>query len=192
MRYIFQQNTQFLSALNNNWRWFLAWGIILVLLGMLAIATAAFTTVISMIFLGFLLFAAGVVIIMDTFHFWWHHWKGFFTHSLVGVLYALLGLMIMFGPIPAAVSITLILGVIFVIVGVFRIFNAFTLKLPGWGWNVLNGLVTLALGTLIIAQWPVSGLYIIGLFIGIDLLLVGWTYIMISMFARKSLQGQSI
>jgi uncharacterized membrane protein HdeD (DUF308 family) len=74
-----------------------------------------------------------------------------------------------------------------VITGVFRLTFAAALQAPRWGWGWLNGALSLGIGILIIMSWPVSSLYIIGLFIGIDLIFTGWTYIMYGMSAGKKM-----
>ncbi|MFI4937762.1 MAG: HdeD family acid-resistance protein [Candidatus Berkiellales bacterium] len=179
----FEKNNQPLKSLNKSWPWLLVLGFLLILLGSLAIFAATFTTLISVIFLGAIFLAVGVMTIIDSFS----NWKGsaLFYHFGFGVLYSLLGLMCLLGPVGAAISLTLLLGVFFIVVGVFRIFFAISLHLPTWGWALFSGLMSLLLGMLILMQWPVSGLFIIGLFVGIDLIFIGWAYVMISLFVRK-------
>jgi uncharacterized membrane protein HdeD (DUF308 family) len=56
--------------------------------------------------------------------------------------------------------------------------------LPGWPWHVLNGLITLILGVLVLAQWPVSGLWVIGMFVGIELIFYGGAWVALSLSLR--------
>jgi uncharacterized membrane protein HdeD (DUF308 family) len=58
------------------------------------------------------------------------------------------------------------------------------ISLPDWGWHVLNGIITLGLGVLVLAQWPVSGLWVIGLFVGIDLIFYGAAWIVLALGLR--------
>jgi uncharacterized membrane protein HdeD (DUF308 family) len=69
-------------------------------------------------------------------------------------------------------------------VGIFRIVTALALQLPNWGWNLLNGIITLALGVIVWGGWPVSGLWVLGLFIGINLLFTGWARVMLALALR--------
>lgn len=170
----------------HNWGWFLGWGIVLSLLGIAAITAAAFTTWISIVVLGSLLLVTGAIILIDSFHYWWSKESGFSLHFIMGGLYVLFGLLCIFNPMYAAASFTLILAIFFIIIGLARLFYAFSFKLPGWGWNLLSGALSLLLGIVIIMQWPASGLFIIGLFIGIDLFFLGWSYIMVSFFSRRT------
>lgn len=175
----------------HNWGWFLGWGIALSLLGIAAITASSFTTWISIVVLGGLLLATGAIILIDSFHYWWGQKSGFSWHFIMGCLYVIFGLMCIINPMIAAASFTLLLAVFFIIIGFSRIFYSLSFKLPGWGWSLLSGILSVLLGILIIMEWPASGLFIIGMFIGIDLFFLGWTYIMISFFARQASKNQA-
>ncbi len=178
-------NNPYLSAFSKNWGWFLIWGLLLLLLGIVAISAATFTTILSVIFLGFVLLISGIVIIIDTFSFWWHKWSGFVLHLILGVLYVVAGIMLIKSPILASVSLTLLLGVFYLTLGIFRIIYSLSVRAPRWGWSFFNAVISLLLGILIITSWPQSSLFIIGLFVGIDLIFTGWVYIMSALAARS-------
>lgn len=174
-----------LADFGKNWGFFLAWGVSLVILGILAITFASFTTLISVIFLGFLLLFSGILVIIDAIQFWRGKGSNFFLQLLAGILYAIVGLTFIFTPMLGSISLTLLLGILFVILGIFRIYYAISHRLPRSGWVLFSGIVTLLLGILILAKWPATGLFIIGLFVGIDLLFLGMNYIMAALVARK-------
>lgn len=169
---------------NRYWGWFLAYGIILVILGVLAIGASTLATLVSVVMLGTLLVIGGIVIIFDSFRFWKTKWGGFFLQLVMGLLYLIIGYMLIKNPVSGATSLTLFLGVFFIVLGLCRIIASISVKLPYWGWRFVSGVLSLALGALILAHWPMSGLFIIGLFIGIDLLFTGWTYIVLSLASR--------
>lgn len=177
------------SAYGENWGWFFAWGLLLLILGLCAISVAAFTTLISVIFLGALILISGIVIIIDSFKFWRGKGGGFILHLIMGILYVVVGAMLIESPILGAISLTLILGVFYLVLGAVRVIYSLSLRTPSWGWSFVSGLIALILGLLILANWPAASLLIIGLFVGIDLLFVGWTYIMVSLFGRSLLNG---
>ena len=77
------------------------------------------------------------------------------------------------------ISIFLILG------GLFRIVVALIQRFTGWGWVLFNGVVTLFLGILVYKQWPESALWFIGLYLGIDIIVNGWSYIMLALALRQ-------
>jgi uncharacterized membrane protein HdeD (DUF308 family) len=174
-----------LSAFKNNWPWMLGWGIGLIILGLLAISFATFTSLLSVVVLGGLILVGGLFVIIDSLHFWRGR-SGFAVHLLIGILYTVVGLALIFGPVMGAVTLTLLLACMFILVGLSRIISAISLKLPTWKWGLASGMITLLLGILILTEWPASGLFIIGLFIGIDLVLFGWATVMVALFARNS------
>lgn len=173
-----------LMAFGKNWGYFLAWGIALIILGIVALYFTTATTLISVALIGVLLFISGVVVIVDTFQFWWGKWKGFIWHFLIGALYLIAGIILLSGPILGAMSLTLFLGSFFVIVGIFRIIYSIAVRMTKWGWNLVSGIISLVLGLMILSEWPGSSLFILGLFVGIDLLMIGWTYVMVALAAK--------
>lgn len=186
MRYMFLMDEKSRAAFGSNWGWFLLWGIALIALGIFAISYATVTTLISVVLLGIVLTAVGVVMIIDTFTFWWRIWSGFFVHLVMALLYLSVGIMLIKGPVSSSISLTLLLAILYIVLGAFRIVYSLTFQLPRQGWRLFNGIITLLLGILILKAWPSSGLFIIGLFIGIDLLVAGWVYVM-GAFAARSL-----
>ena len=91
----------------------------------------------------------------------------------------------MTSPVDSALVLTLLLAVYFMVIGIFRIVASLTMRFPNWGWVLFSGIVSFILGVLTKQQWPLSGLWIIGLFIGIDMIFSGWSYVMLSLAARK-------
>ena len=69
--------------------------------------------------------------------------------------------------------------------GIFRILVAVTIRFQNWVWLLLHGVVNVLLGIAIWRQWPLSGLWVIGLFVGIDMLLNGWSLVMLGLAAKK-------
>ena len=84
----------------------------------------------------------------------------------------------------AAEVLTLILAVAFLVGGSVRIVVVLTERFSAWPWVLLNGVVTLLLGILIWRQWPESSLWVIGLFVGIDLIFNGWSWVMLALAVR--------
>ena len=161
----------------------MALGIIMIILGTLALGSALAVTLVSMIFFGWLLIFAGVFEVVQSF--WQKRWGGFFLHVAVGVLYAIVGLMLTANPEASAVALTLLMAIFFMVAGVFRIVAAIAMRFPRWGWMLISGIAALVLGILIWRQWPASGFWVIGLFIGIELIFAGWTWVMLSLAARR-------
>jgi uncharacterized membrane protein HdeD (DUF308 family) len=101
-------------------------------------------------------------------------WGKFVIWALLGVLYVIAGFLTFENPLFAAVLLTLFLGGSLLASGAVRLFLAFSMKRESpWVWVALSGAITLLLGLLILARWPVNSVYILGLFLGIDLIMAG-------------------
>ncbi len=166
-----------------NWGWFLALGIGLAILGILAVFRAAKATVVSMAFFGWLLIFAAIIEIVLAFMV--GSWSGFFLHLLMGILFGVIGFLLLTKPVASAEAITMVMAVLFIGLGIYQIIAPLVAHLQGAVWWVLDGIVTAVLGVLILAQWPVSGLWVIGLFIGIDLILNGLNLITFALALHK-------
>lgn len=172
-----------LSNLKKNRGWYLALGILLVVVGLIAMGSSLATTLVSVVFFGWLMMFGGIAEVLHSF--WRKDWGGFFVDLLGGVLYFVVGGMLVANPAASAVGITLVIAAFLIVSGLFRIFAALAGRPPHWGWLLLSGLMGLLLGMLIWAEWPVSGFWVIGLFIGIEMLFNGWSLIMLSIAAGK-------
>lgn len=166
-----------------HWGWFLVFGIVIVLLGIGAIARSVGTTVVSMAFFGWLLVIAGAIEFVDAFMV--GNWAGFFLHLLIAILFAVAGVVMLTRPVISAEAATVLMSMFFLIGGIYQLVGSLVTHMPGWGWQALNGAVTSILGLLLLAQWPVSGLYAIGLFVGIDLIFFGWAWVALALDLRK-------
>lgn len=173
--------------LRSYWGWFFAWGVLLFLLGIIAISAATFTTLISVILIGFFISMSGAIILVDTFTFWWRRWPGFFLHLVMSLLYLYVGLMLINNPIVGSATLTLLLGIFYILIGIARITYSLSIRVIRWQWGFLNGFISLLLGLLIVTNLPSASLLIIGLFVGIDLLFCGIAYMMLAIGARQSL-----
>jgi uncharacterized membrane protein HdeD (DUF308 family) len=169
-------------VVRENWQWFLGLGLLLILLGTAIIGSSYYATIFSVILLGVFLIAAGAVQIVQAFME--RKWSGLFLSLFLGILYIVTGFVCVARPATAAISITLWIAAFCLIVGLFKIFSSVILRFDQWGWVFFNGIVTFLLGILIYEGWPLSGLWVIGLFIGIDLILSGWSWVILSLSAR--------
>jgi uncharacterized membrane protein HdeD (DUF308 family) len=173
------------GELEKNWGWLMAFGIASILLGTLGLGMTYYLTKATAVFIGALLIVGGVLQLLDAMKC--RGWKGIAWHVLIALLYVAAGLVTVIHPQIAAVSLTLVLACILVAVGVLRTIMAFQLKpAKGWYWPLISGLISLALGGMIISEWPQSGLWIIGLFIAIELIFNGWSYLFVALAARAA------
>jgi len=168
-----------------HWGWFLAFGIVLVLLGIVAVVRSFITTVASMMFFGWLLMFAGIVEFMYAFMV--GKWAGFFLHLLVALVFGITGALMVFRPVISAEALTLVIAVFLRVAGFYQFFaSIWVSNLPGSGWGAANGMISAIMGMLLLAQWPVSGLWVVGLFIGIDLIVYGLAWIALALELHKT------
>jgi len=173
-----------LAELKRNWGWFLGLGICLIVLGTIALGSSVLATMATVVLIGWLLIIGGV---LEGVHAFWRErgWGGFFIDLLTGILYVVVGFMMVANPAEAAVTLTLVIVLFLMFGGIFRVIVALMLRFPHWGWLVLHGAVNLLLGIAIWRQWPLSGLWVIGLFVGLDLIFNGWSLVMLGLSAKK-------
>jgi len=171
-----------LKDLRNSWCWFLTLGSVLTILGIVALSYSL-TAVVAVLVFGYFLLAGGILYIAGAF--FTGAWGGFFLSLLAGVLYLATGFILINHPVEAAILYTLLLAVFFFVEGLFRIVAALAGRFRHRGWVLFNGIITLLLGVMIWRQWPLDGLYVIGLFIGINLIFSGVGYIMLGMSVRQ-------
>jgi uncharacterized membrane protein HdeD (DUF308 family) len=169
--------------LRRNWGWLLTLGIALVFLGVIAVVDAVAVSVISIIFFGWVLIVAGIV---EAIHAFRHRNGGhFFLHVLDAVFSFIVGIMLLRDSLAGLLVMTLLLAVYFIVAGIFRIVAAFAVRVPGSSWMLVDGIITLILGILVWAQWPTAALWIIGLFIGINLITTGFSQMLLAFAVRR-------
>jgi len=171
--------------LRRYWGWFLLLGVVLMILGVAAISSpylTELTTFTTVFMCGILLMCGGVVQIVDAFLA--QSWRGFFVHMMVGILHGVVGLLMVSHPVVLAAGITLVLAAGFLVAGAAQIVMAMIQRFSGWGWTLFNGAIALLLGILIWRQWPESTEWVIGLFVGIDLLFTGWSWVALGLIVK--------
>src|SRR5439155_1679425 len=109
----------------------------------------------------------------------------FFLSLLIAILDLVVGLFMIEDPLRAAATLTLILAAMFLVGGLVRIIVALVERFPHWNWVLLDGVITFALGVLLWRKWPEDSLWTIGLFVGINLLFKGWTWVMLALTVRS-------
>jgi len=171
------------GELRKAWGWLLAWGILLVVGGLAGLGYAFAMSVVTTIFVGGLLVAYGVTEVVQAFRH--QRWSGFFLFLFGGILSIVAGGVIWTQPLLGLGVLTLLAASYFLVLGAFRVVGAVSSRHPGWGWGLGNGAVSVLLGLLIWNRWPASSLWVIGMFVAIDMIFQGWNYVMLALIARK-------
>jgi uncharacterized membrane protein HdeD (DUF308 family) len=168
----------------DNWGWFLALGIVLVVAGIAAIMFPLVSTIAAKIALGWIFLAAGVVMIIHAFSI--QRWGGFLMELLLGVLYLFAGGWLAFFPFTGIVTLTILLAALFLAEGVVEVIMGFRVRPhEGWGWLVFSGLIAVAVGLLIAAELPSSAVWAIGLLVGVNLLSTGISFIVLALAGKR-------
>jgi uncharacterized membrane protein HdeD (DUF308 family) len=164
-----------LVALRGHWMLFVLLGCVLVVLGAVALASPWVATLATAVVLGWLLIAGGVTEAVGAF--WSRGWSGFIVPVLSGLLSILVGLLFVLAPADAALAVTLSLSCLLLLAGVAKMAAVLNCRFAAWGWSLLNGATDAILGMLILLWWPMSGFWLIGVFVGISLLFRGFNWI---------------
>jgi len=172
-----------LGELGNNWLWLMVVGLISLVLGIVGLGMTFTVTMASVVLFGVFFLIGGFVQLVQAFKA--RGWQSFILHILIALAYLVAGGVTVRNPVLASSIFTIMLAWSIVAAGVLRLIMAYQNRgLPGWGLMLLGGIVSLGLGLMIIARWPASGLFVIGLFIAIELVVNGWTCITVSLAAR--------
>lgn len=173
------------ADLRKKWPAFLCFGLLLVILGILAIIYAGWTTLLTVSLVGFFLIAGGILLLISAFTA--RKWTGVLLSILLGILYLVAGGIFLYNPGAAASGLTLLLATVFFVGGLFRMIFALAYRFdyaPLW---FLSGLIAFVLGLCILSEWPIASFWIIGVFIGIDLIVSGLGWIAVSLGAKSRL-----
>lgn len=178
------------ETLETKWNHLFIIGIAMSILGIVAILLAGFSTLATVVVLGALVAAGGVAQMAHALSS--RGWGGVLLHLLIGILYAVAGVIMMTKPILSAVSLTLFLGIFFLATGAMRAVMAIVTRYPSWGWTLFSGIVTLGLGLIVLAGLPAAGLVTIGIFVGVDLLMGGAALTSLALAAHRPASNQKI
>lgn len=175
------------KSLHKHWVLYLIEGIILVILGGIAIVIPPLATIAVTIVLGWLFLVSGVVGLFTTF--WMRAAPGFWWSLVSAVLGIVVGFWLLAVPVSGAISLTIVLIAFFIIEGAASIMFALDHKrdLSGrWGWMLASGIVDLVLGAILLAGLPSTAIWAIGLLVGINMVFGGAALIAMALHARTA------
>jgi uncharacterized membrane protein HdeD (DUF308 family) len=173
-----------LSSLSSRWGWAVALGIALILCGVVALLSLVVATAVAVIWIGVMMITAGVVEIAHGYKM--KGWGRSVLWMITGALYIIGGFFAVVDPIPASIILTLILAIALIIIGCLRTWMGFQLRGEGHkGWVILSGVLTLLFGLIILIHWPFSGLYALGIILGVDLIQTGAGWLHLGFFLKK-------
>jgi uncharacterized membrane protein HdeD (DUF308 family) len=170
------------------WGWLLALGILTLVAGTIGIIASVAFTIGGVLFFGGALLAVGILQLVHAFTARETQWVGRLSMIALGLLYLLMGGLIIWDPLAASLGITLMIGALFAVAGVFRLAEAWRRRSRQWRWvaPLIVGLLNLAFAAVVLFHWPVSGLWVIGLIIALEFLLNGWLLVFAALATRRA------
>jgi uncharacterized membrane protein HdeD (DUF308 family) len=174
-----------IHALRAKWGWIVALGVIFMIAGVIALGSVVAATASAVLIVGIMMIMGGVAEIIAAFNV--KDWGKAIFWGLLGALYVAAGIIAIMNPFAAATILTLFLGIALIAGGIVRMFLAWNMREAGkpWGWIVVSGIISILLGAMIIAKWPYSSFYVLGIFLGIDLIFIGSSWFTIGLALKR-------
>jgi uncharacterized membrane protein HdeD (DUF308 family) len=174
------------TALREHWKWFVFQGIVMLILGCLAVAEPVIASVAVDIYVGWLFMFSGLLGLVAMFSA--RDASAFFWMLLTAALSLAVGIMLVWKPVEGAVSLTLVLTAFFFAEGAFQVGASLSYRdvMPNsWGWLLASGIADLVLAGLIICFWPQSASWTLGLIVGVNLITTGLAILMTAIEVRN-------
>lgn len=164
-----------------------ALGILMLVTGSIGLVQSVAMTLVTVLFFGAIIIVNGTFALVQTIMDREEKWRGKMVHVLLGVLYIGAGALILMNPMAASAALTLFLGGIFLAMGIIRIVYGLRLRKLGWKWvmPVVIGVVDILFAIILGISWPISGLWVIGIMVSIELLMYGWMLTFTALAVRK-------
>jgi uncharacterized membrane protein HdeD (DUF308 family) len=175
------------DAFGAHWRLMMFQGVVMIILGVLAVAAPVIATIAIDIYVGWLFLFSGVIGLIALFSS--HHIPAFLWSLITAALSVALGILLIWKPVEGALSLTFVLTAFFLVEGVFQIATSLVYRdsLPGtWGWMLASGVSDLLLVAIIVLGWPATGVWVLGLLVGINLFMSGWAIVMMAFAGRQA------
>jgi uncharacterized membrane protein HdeD (DUF308 family) len=169
-----------------HWHFFLGQGVIMTILGVLAIIWPQISTLAVDVYVGWLFLLSGILGLFTLFFA--PAVSAFFWSLFTAALSLFVGILLLWHPVEGAISLTLVLIAFFIAEGVFQIAASLSHReaFPdSWGWMLASGIVDLILAALIISGWPGTAGWVLGLIVGVNLITSGIAIIMVAVTARR-------
>jgi uncharacterized membrane protein HdeD (DUF308 family) len=179
------------TALRENWKWFVFQGIVMLILGCLAVAEPVIASVAVDIYIGWLFMLSGMLGLVAMFSA--RDVSAFLWMLLTSALSLAVGILLIWKPEAGTVSLTLVLTAFFIAEGAFQVAVSFSYRdvLPdSWGWMLASGIADIVLAGLIIYFWPQSASWTLGLIVGVNLITTGLAILMTAIEVSKA--GKSL
>lgn len=185
---VIEQDTKIqteLASMRPYWKWLLGMGIATFLAGLLALSVPLVASLTVGLVIGSLLLIDGVLQGIHYYHL--RNRKGYGWRGLGALFSVIAGLLLLLFPMEGVMSLTLIIGVYFIISGIVKMALALELRpVHAWGWLLFSSVLSLLLGVLVLSVWPAAAGWVIGILVGIDLMFAGWWMAIFAIALKKT------
>jgi uncharacterized membrane protein HdeD (DUF308 family) len=174
------------DTVRRHWQLFLAQGVIMLILGILAVIWPGISTIAIDVYVGWLFLLSGIIGLFTMFLA--RNVQAFLWMLLTAALSLFVGVILLYHPAEGAVSLTLVLTAFFIVEGIFQIAGALAYRdvFPSqWGWMLVSGIADLILAALIIVGWPGTATWALGLIVGVNLITSGAAIVMVALAGRE-------
>jgi uncharacterized membrane protein HdeD (DUF308 family) len=178
------------DALRLHWRLFMAQGVIMVILGILAIIWPGIATIAVDVYIGWLFLISGIVGLVAMFSS--ENAPAFFWTLITAALSLVVGVLLLWKPAQGVVSLTIVLIAFFIAEGLFQTVGSISYRnvIPNtWGWMLASGVADLLLAAVMIAGWPNTIGWALGLIVGVNLITSGWAAVMMGLAAKSDVKA---
>jgi uncharacterized membrane protein HdeD (DUF308 family) len=179
-----------IAAIHSNWLWFVILGIALIVLGTIALGAPVVASLATTLVLGSLFLVSGLFEVVGAF--WSRHWSGTLIVLLSGILTAVLGFVLLSNPRGGTSGLTVLIASFLFVSGIFKVVAALSYRVGAWIWLVFSGAIDVLLALLIWRTLPSSGLVLVGVLVGFNLIVRGVTWIMIGLSVRRLSVGKPV
>jgi uncharacterized membrane protein HdeD (DUF308 family) len=172
------------ASMQANWGWLLALGIVFLIGGILAIAAPGIASITVTLVVAVVFVWIGIMQVIQAFSD--RSWGGFAWQLIIGIVILLGGIAVYWNPLLGTLTLTLVVAAMFIAKGIFQLILGFRMRPHGGsGWIIAAGILSILVGVLIWAGWPISGLWALGTLAGISLIFTGWSYIAMALAVRR-------
>jgi uncharacterized membrane protein HdeD (DUF308 family) len=174
------------EAIGAHWRLFLFQGVVMIVLGALAVALPVAATLAIELYVGCLLLISGIVGLVAMLST--NNMPAFLWSLITASLSAAVGALLIWMPTEGALSLTLLLTAFFIVEGIFQIGTSVAYRGvidSTWGWMLASGIADLMLAVIIISGWPTTVVWVVGFVVGISLVTSGWAIVMAAYAGRR-------
>ncbi|ASJ08261.1 hypothetical protein A3L11_03070 [Thermococcus siculi] len=172
-----------MASVMAHWQWYLLLGVVLLILGIVGLGILPFVTLASIAVFGVFLIIGGSVMIVMALFASGETGGTRVLQLLLAALYLLVGFAMIGEPLLSAQILTFILGAAYFVFGIVKVLMGF--KTPGGGLIIFSGAIDFLIGVLILANWPEWSPWVIGIFVAVELIVVGASFIALSLQARS-------